>query len=208
MGQRWKLIKMLKFKCKMSLRSKCWNLSEKGIQIDQNAEIWMTGGNQWKIWNLETKSGINQNAANWVLMDKSIKMLKFEWKGNNQPKCWNSSAYVGIDQNVEIWEKKRRSIKCWYFIAKVGINQNVGILLKVRNWSEYWHLSTKKVGNWSKCWNLSKKAMINQNVEIWVWMWESIKILKFERKLVKGQIYQMLKFIAKVGIKQNFEIWV
>ena len=24
--------------------------------------------------------------------------------------------------------------------------------------------------------------MINQNVEIWKWMWESIKILKFERK--------------------------
>ena len=143
MGQRWKLIKMLKFECKMSLRSICWNLSEKGIQIDQNAEIWVKGGNQWKIWNLKTKSGINQNAENWVLIDKSIKMLKFEWKGNNQSKCWNLSANVGIDQNVEIWEKRGRSIKCWYFIAKVGIDQNFGIWLKVRNWSECWHLSTK-----------------------------------------------------------------
>ena len=69
--------------------SKCWNLSERGESM--------------KIWNLKTKSGINQNAENWVLIDKSIKMLKFEWKGNNQSKCWNLSVNVGIDQNLEIW---------------------------------------------------------------------------------------------------------
>ena len=65
MGQRWKLIKMLKFECKMSLRSKCWNLSEKGIQIDQNAEIWVKGGNQWKF-------------EIWRQSRELIKMLKIE----------------------------------------------------------------------------------------------------------------------------------
>ena len=70
--------------------------------------------------------------------------------------------------------------------------------------------------------------MINQNVEIWVWMWESIKILKFERKradLLNVEIYckggYQTKFwnlgvkgekcwnsSEKLGINQNVEIWV
>ena len=65
MGQRWKLIKMLKFECKMSLQSKCWNLSEKGIQIDQNAEIWVKGG-------------INEKFGIWRQSRELIKMLKIE----------------------------------------------------------------------------------------------------------------------------------
>ena len=90
---------------------------KKGIEIDQNVQIWVKGGNQWKHWNLKTKLGINQNAVIWMLIFKSIKMLKFEWKCGNWSKCWNL-------------REKGRSIKCWYFIAKVGIDQNVGIWLK------------------------------------------------------------------------------
>ena len=71
---------MLKFECKMSSRSKCWNLSEKGRLIKMSKF-------EWK--------------------GDSIKTLKFEDKVGTQTKCWNLSANVQIDQNVEIWVKRQ-----------------------------------------------------------------------------------------------------
>ena len=143
----------------------------------------MKGGNQWKIWNLKIKSGINQNAENWVLIDKSIKMLKFEWKGNNQSKCWNLSVNVGIDQilkferkradlsNVEIYCKGGHQTTFWN-----GCKGELKVLefkWKVRNQSKCWNLGVKgrliklfkfecQMSNWSKCWNLSEKPEIDQ----------------------------------------------
>ena len=86
--QMWELIKMLKFECKMSSQSKCWNLSEKGSW--SKCQNLSERGNRWKHWNLKTELGINQNAEIWVLMVK-------------RSKCWNLSEKALINQNVEIW---------------------------------------------------------------------------------------------------------
>ena len=71
---------MLKFECKISSRSKCWNLSEKGRLI--------------KCQNLCERG-------------ESIKRFKFEDNVGNQSKCWNLSANSQIDQNVKIWVKRQ-----------------------------------------------------------------------------------------------------
>ena len=119
----------VEFDCECGNRSKCWNLSAK-CQVNQNVEIWVKRGdwskcpnlsergNQWKHWNLKTEVG-----AIWMLMVKSIKMLKLGWKGNNQSKCWNLSANMGINQNVEIW-------------AKGEIDQMYIFYCKSGNWSK------------------------------------------------------------------------
>ena len=143
-----------------------------------------------------------------MLVFKSIKMLKFEWKCGNWSKCWNL-------------KEKGRSIKCWYFIAKVGINQNVGIWLKNKELIrilKFW--GQLKVGNQSRCWNLNANRQIDQNVDIWVksgeskiWhlsaiRWKLIKMFKFERKmwdwsnvdilLQKWESIKMLEFDWKI----------
>ena len=101
---------MLKFECKMSSWSKCWNLSEKGRLIKMSKFEWK--GESIKTLQFEDKLRINQNAEIWVLhvIFDSIKMLKFKWKGNSQSKCWNLSANVGIYQNGEIYLSKKGEI--------------------------------------------------------------------------------------------------
>ena len=182
----------------------------------------------------EDKLRINQNAEIWVLhvIFDSIRMLKFKWKGNSQSKCWNLSANVGIYQkllkfewkrgdwsNVDILQQKWKAIKMLQFDWKI------------RNWSEYWNLRTVsgidqnveicKMSSQSKCWNLSEKGRLIKMSKferkgndqskccIWVWMWDLIKILKFECQMSnrskcwnlreKREIDQMLIFYCKSG---------
>ena len=57
---------MLKFECKISSRSKCWNLSERGESI-KRFKFEDKVGNQSKCWNLSANNGqIDQNVKIWV----------------------------------------------------------------------------------------------------------------------------------------------
>ena len=180
---------MLKFECKMLSR------------ID--AEIWVIKedwskcpnlserGIPSKHWNLKTKLGINQNVEIWVLMVKLIKMLKFEWKGNNQWKCWNLS-------------KKEEVQQMFMFYCISG------------NRSKLWNLKTNES---SEYWNLRTKLGINQNVEIWVLIVNSIKMLIFEWKKVGNESkswrfsaiswesIKMLEFDWKIRNRSGYWNW-
>ena len=94
--------------CKMSSRSKCWNLSEKGRLIKMS-KFERKGNDQSKMLNLSVNVGLDQILEIWVPNVKSIKMF-------------------------EIWVKNGRLIKYWYFTAKVEIDQNVGVRLKNKEW--------------------------------------------------------------------------
>ena len=169
--QNVKSIKMLKFEWKMSSRSICWNLSEKGSLIKMS-----------NLSERRTKLEINQNVEIWVLITKSFKMLYFEWKVGNQSKSWHLSAIR--------WEL----IKMLKFEPKRGNRSNVDILLQ--KWTSIKLLEFDwKIRNWSEYWNLRTTLRIDQNVEIWVQnvnsIWgkqQSITMLKFEWVGIDGNV--------------------
>ena len=170
---------MFKFDCKISNRSKywnlsttkrdqskCWNFSEKG-EIDQMLFFYCQSGNQSKCLNLIEKKGIDQN-------------IETEDKIGNQSKCWNLSTNHQIVQNVVFWVKSGESIKkltfecnkvelikMLKFEPKRGNRSNVDILLQ--KWTSIKLLEFDwKIRNWSEYWNLRTTLRIDQNVEIWV----------------------------------------
>ena len=176
---RWELIKMLKFYCKMSNRSKCWNMSENLISIkcwyfiakvwiNQNVGIWLKNKELIRILKLRTKLGINQNDQIWVLITKSFKMLYFERKVGNQSKSWRLSAIRWeLIKMLKFECKMSNRSKCWNLSKKGGDWSNVDILLQ--KWKSIKLLEFDwKIRNWSEYWNLRTTLRINQNVEIWV----------------------------------------
>ena len=111
----WKSIKILKFECQMSNRSKCWNLSKNErlikcwyftakVEIDQNVGVWLKNKELIRMLKFECK--MLSWSKCWNLSEKGrlIKMSKFQWKGvsmktlkfedrvGNQSKCWNLTA--------------------------------------------------------------------------------------------------------------------
>ena len=72
------------------------------LRINQNVEIWVQNVKSIKMLKFEWKGEIDQNVQIWV-NGGIMKTLKFEDKVGNQSKCWNLSANCQIDQNVEIW---------------------------------------------------------------------------------------------------------
>ena len=57
---------------------------------------------------------IDQNIEIWVPNVKSIKMLKFEWKGeiDQNVQIWVNG---GINENIKIWRQSWESIKMLKF---------------------------------------------------------------------------------------------
>ena len=161
---------------------------------------------------------IDQNVIIWVQYVKSIKMLKFEWKGKidqyvkfewkggginqtlkfedkvgNQSKCWNLSTKHQIVQNVVIWVKSGESIKKLTFECnKVGIDQNV----------EIWVPNVKSI----KMLKFERKRGDRSNVDILLQKWKSIKLLEFDWKIRNWSEYWNLR--TTLRIDQNVEIWV
>ena len=76
------------------------------------------------------------------------------------------------------FEQKMRGSTNVCFITKVGIDQNVGICLKTKELIRILKFEDK-IGNRSKCWNLSANHQIVQNDVLWVKSLESIKKLTF-----------------------------
>ena len=98
--------KLLEFDWKIRNWSEYWNLKTT-LRIDQNVEIWVQNIKSIKMLKFEWKGKIDQNVKICVKGGESIKRLKFEDKVGNQSKCWNLSANGQIDQNVEIWVKRQ-----------------------------------------------------------------------------------------------------
>ena len=89
------------------------------------------------------------------------------------------------------FEQKMRGSTNVCFITKVGIDQMLEFIWKLRNWSENWNLRTK--------------LGINQNVEIWVLITKSFKMMYCEWKVwnqskswrlvaIRLELIKMLKF--------------
>ena len=217
---------MFKFDCKISNRSKywnlsttkrdqskCWNFSEKG-EIDQMLFFYCQSGNQSKCLNLIEKKGIDQN-------------IETEDKIGNQSKCWNLSTNhqivqnvvfwvksgesikkltfecnkVGTDQNVKIWAKKGKSIKCWYSIAKVDIYQIIGIWLKNKELIRILKFEDN-IKNRSKCWNLSAKCQFDLretiiNQNVEIWV-KGGDWSNVDILLPKWELIKMLEFNWKI----------
>ena len=178
------------------------------VGLDQNLEIWVPNVKSIKMLKFEGKTGDWSNVDILLQKWKSIKMLEFDWKIRNGSEHRNLRTKLGIDQNVEIWVQNVKSIK-------LG---EKGRLIKMSKLE--W-----KGNDQLKCW-------------IWRWMWESIKMLKFECKMSsqskcwnlsekgrliimskfewKGESMKTLKFEDRGGcylnangqIDQNVETWV
>ena len=100
---KWELIKMLEFNWKIRKWSERWNLRTT-LRIDQNVIIWVQNVKSIKMLKFEWKGKIDQYVK-FEWKGGINKTLKFEDKLGNQSKCGNLSANHQIVQNVVFWVK-------------------------------------------------------------------------------------------------------
>ena len=114
-----KLIKLSKFECKLSNRSKCcdWVMKYESVKRLKFEEKILS---RWKCWNFSAKckSLKRYNLRSNIMLNK---MMQFEWKCMNRFKCWNWTK-LEIHQSVK--SSVYTSIKMFKFECKISNRSN------------------------------------------------------------------------------------